>query len=215
MKTIAGQLPPEVAAQLHPERITNEECYWSYRDQLLEQFAGFWIGFAGGKVVASGRSAVAVFHEAEASGLHPFVVCVGREDEPTRVRRISFPYDSGYSPEPSPTLTLEVRRATGVPGATFDRVIADTGADASVLPWSDCQRLQLTPKQGVQSLLSGIAGGTSAALSFQVWVWLDGKDRPCRLQADFIGNERILGRDVLNQLEVLFRGPAGEVVVNP
>jgi hypothetical protein len=27
--------------------------------------------------------------------------------------------------------------------------------------------------------------------------------------------ERILGRDVLNRLEILFRGPTGEVVVNP
>jgi hypothetical protein len=35
------------------------------------------------------------------------------------------------------------------------------------------------------------------------------------LQADFVGQERILGRDVLNRLDVLFRGPAGEVVVNP
>lgn len=31
----------------------------------------------------------------------------------------------------------------------------------------------------------------------------------------FIGHERILGRDVLNRLEILFRGPAREVVVNP
>jgi hypothetical protein len=35
------------------------------------------------------------------------------------------------------------------------------------------------------------------------------------LQADFVGNERILGRDVLNRLEILFRGPSGELVVNP
>ena len=38
---------------------------------------------------------------------------------------------------------------------------------------------------------------------------------PCRLQADFGGTERILGRDVLNRLDVLFRGPAREVVINP
>ena len=42
----------------------------------------------------------------------------------------------------------------------------------------------------------------------------DGQEHPCRLQADFVGNERILGRDVLNRLEMLFRGPAGEVIVN-
>ena len=35
------------------------------------------------------------------------------------------------------------------------------------------------------------------------------------LQADFVGSERILGRDVLNRLEIEFRGPVGEVVVNP
>ena len=36
-----------------------------------------------------------------------------------------------------------------------------------------------------------------------------------QLQADFAGQERILGRDVLNRLDMLFRGPTGEVVVNP
>jgi hypothetical protein len=44
---------------------------------------------------------------------------------------------------------------------------------------------------------------------------LDGNEYQCQLHADFIGNERILGRDVLNSLEVLFRGPSGEVVINP
>jgi hypothetical protein len=44
---------------------------------------------------------------------------------------------------------------------------------------------------------------------------LDGQEHPCRLQADFAGQDRILGRDVLNRLDVLFRGPAGEVVINP
>ena len=46
-------------------------------------------------------------------------------------------------------------------------------------------------------------------------VWLDGQEYPCRLQADFASHERILGRDVLNRMDVLFRGPAGEVVVDP
>ena len=63
--------------------------------------------------------------------------------------------------------------------------------------------------------MAGVAGGTAPTLHFQVWVSLDGHEYPCRQQADFIGQERILGRDVLNRLEVLFRGPAGEVVVNP
>ena len=44
---------------------------------------------------------------------------------------------------------------------------------------------------------------------------LDGQEYPCHLQADFAGSDRILGRDVLNKLEILFRGPVGEIVVNP
>ncbi len=50
---------------------------------------------------------------------------------------------------------------------------------------------------------------------FAVWAWIDGKDYRCRLQADFVGHERILGRDVLNRADVLFRGPSQEIVFNP
>ena len=53
------------------------------------------------------------------------------------------------------------------------------------------------------------------SLLFHIWVSLDGQEYPCRLQADFVGHERILGRDVMNRLETLFRGPSSEVVVNP
>ena len=35
------------------------------------------------------------------------------------------------------------------------------------------------------------------------------------VSVEFRGKERILGRDVLNRLDVVFRGPSGEVVVNP
>ena len=87
MKSIADQLPPEISRQIHPDRRKNEERYWAVRDQLLEQYRDQWIGFADGKVIASGSSPVTVFHEAEASGQHPFFICVGRENEPTRIRR--------------------------------------------------------------------------------------------------------------------------------
>jgi hypothetical protein len=55
----------------------------------------------------------------------------------------------------------------------------------------------------------------AVTMGFLIWVWLDGQEYPCQLQADFAGQERILGREVLNRLDVLFRGPGGEVVVNP
>ena len=94
MKSIADQLPAEIARQIHPNRRKNEAEYWAVRDQLLNQYQGQWIGFADGKVIASGTSPVTVFHSAEATGLHPFFICVGREDEPCRIRRAAFPYDA-------------------------------------------------------------------------------------------------------------------------
>lgn len=215
MTSIADQLPPDVARHIHPDRRKNEAAYWAVRDQLLGQYHGQWVGFADGRVVASGTSPVAVLQAAEATGLHPFLICVGREGEPCRIRRAAFPYDATYPGEPLPLIRVEFRPASGSPGVVLDRVIPDTGADASVLPWADCQRLQLAPSAGVQGLIGGVGGSSAATLAFLVWVQLDGQEYPCRLQADFVGSERILGRDVLNRVEVLFRGPVGEVVVNP
>ena len=134
MKSIVDQLPPQIARQIHPERQKNEAAYWVVRDQLLDRYRGQWIGFADGKVIASGTSPVTVFHAAEATGLHPFFICVGREEEPCRIRRATFPYDAGYPGESLPVINVEFRRASGSPGVVIDRVIPDTGADASVLP---------------------------------------------------------------------------------
>ncbi len=84
MKSIADELPPEIASQINPEWRRNEAEYWAVRDQLLGKYQGQWVGFANGKVIASGSSPVAVFDAAEDSGKNPFVVCVGKESEPTR-----------------------------------------------------------------------------------------------------------------------------------
>lgn len=215
MNSLADALPPEIARQIHPDWRRNEAGYWHARDRLLEQYLGQWIGFADGTVIASGSSPVDVFHRAQDSGLHPFVTCAGHENEPTQMRRTSYPYDTSYPGEALPVMTVEFRAASGSPGFPFDRVIIDTGADATALPWSDCQQMQLSLVQGVPSIIGGVGGSRSATVVFQVWAWLDGTEYPCRLQADFLGSERILGRDVLNRMEVLFRGPSSEVVINP
>lgn len=114
MKSLTDGLPPEIARQIHPDWRKNEAAYWAVRDQLLPNYQGPWIGFADGKVIATGTSPVAVFAAAEATGRNPFVTCVGREDEPTRVRRASFPYDRSYPGEPLPSLTVEFRPVLGV-----------------------------------------------------------------------------------------------------
>jgi predicted aspartyl protease len=215
MKSIADGLPPDIAGLVHPAWRANEAAYWTQRIDLLPKYRDQWIAFADGTVIASGTRPIEVFQAAQRSGRHPFVIRVGREEEPFRMRRASFAYDSAYHAEPLPILRTEFRPTSGAPGVTLDRVIPDTGADASALPWSDCQALQLHPSDGVPGLMGGVGGSSFSTLAFVVSVLLDGQEYPCQLQADFVGEERILGRDVLNSLDVLFRGPAGEVVLNP
>ena len=166
MKSIADQLPPKIARQLHPDRRNDEAGYWAVRDQLVDQYQGQWIGFANGTVIVSGTSPVAVFHTAEATGLHPFFVCVEREEESCRIRLATFPYDASYPGEALPAIRVEFRQTSGSPGVVLDRVIPDTEADASVLPWADCQLLQLSLALGVQGLISGVAGASAATIAF-------------------------------------------------
>jgi hypothetical protein len=87
MKSLLEGLPPEIAGQVHPQWQANESAYWAVRDRLMTTHCGQWIAFADGKIVAAGASPVEVFAQRQQSGRHPFIACVGREDEPSRMRR--------------------------------------------------------------------------------------------------------------------------------
>src|SRR5437773_2961257 len=164
MKSLADGLPPEIARQIHPAWRKNEAAYWAARDQLLGQYQGQWIGFADGVVVADGTRPVVVFHAAHQAAEHPYVICVGREEEPYHMRRANFADNRSYSGEALPVIRAEFRGFSGVPGLVLDEVIADTGADTTALPWADCQLLQLNPAQGVPGWMSGVAGGSATTV---------------------------------------------------
>ena len=216
MKSLADSLPPEIARQIHPDWRKNEKGYWAARDSLLPRYRDQWIAFADGGVIAAATTSLEVFLAIQQSAQHPFVIRVGHEDEPWyRIRRATFRYDTAYPSAALPVVSAEFRSASGSTGLVLDRLIPDTGADTTTLPWSDCQQLHLDPALGVPGVITGVGGGTVVTVGFLIWVWLNGQEYPCQLQADFRGQERILGRDVLNRLDILFRGPAGEVVVNP
>lgn len=125
MKSVADGLPSAIANQIHPDWRKNEVGYWAVRDHLLTQYQGQWIGFADGAVIASGSRPVVVFHAAHAAAQHPFVTCVGRENEPCRMRRIGFPYDTSYPSEALPVMRVEFRPVSGIPGLMLDHVIVD------------------------------------------------------------------------------------------
>jgi hypothetical protein len=174
MKSLADGLPPAIAAQINPAWRKNEADYWIARSRLLAQYGDQWIAFADGKVIASAKSPAEVVHAAHRLGGHPFVTCVARENEPIRMRRASFAYDAAYPGEALPVIDVEFRSVSGAAGQLLARVIPDTGADASALPWSDCQLLNLDPTQGVPALMGGVGGSAAATVAFPAWVWFDG-----------------------------------------
>jgi hypothetical protein len=88
MKSLADGLPPEFASKVHPDWRKNEADYWAVRDSLLPQYHKQWIGFSDGAVIAAGTSAVDVLHAAMRAARHPFVICVGCEDQPFRMRGV-------------------------------------------------------------------------------------------------------------------------------
>ena len=91
-QSLIDGLPPEIAKRINPDWQKNETDYWTKRDSLLAQYSNKWIGFADDKVIVSGTSPVEVFHTAQASEKHPFVTCVGHENEPNRMRRNIFSF---------------------------------------------------------------------------------------------------------------------------
>ena len=76
-----------------------------------------------------------------------------------------------------------------------------------------CQGPFWTESSQTPALTQACCLGPTVILS--AWAHVDGADYPCSIQVDYGGAERILGRDVLNRMDGLFRGPAREVVINP
>jgi hypothetical protein len=57
------------------------------------------------------------------------------------MHRESFSYDPTYLGEPLPIITVEFHKHVGSLEQVLGRVIADTGANASTLPWSGCEQV--------------------------------------------------------------------------
>jgi hypothetical protein len=169
MKSLADALPPEIARQIHPQWRKNERGYWAVRDGLLPRYLGQWIAFVDGGVMAAAATPLEVFLAVQQSRQHPFVIRVGHESEPWyRIRWASFSYDAAYPSAALPVVSAEFRSASGSAGLVLDRLIPDTGADTTTLPWSDCQQLHLDPALGTPGLITGVGGGTVVTVGFLI-----------------------------------------------
>lgn len=107
-KRLVEQLPKSLRDTLSADYLANESEYWRVRDQLLTKYAGKWVAFHQGQVVAFGEDLMKVMDEAGRKGYpQAYIDKVGEEGEmQVKCRQVSFGYDRDYSPTALPQVTV-------------------------------------------------------------------------------------------------------------
>jgi hypothetical protein len=209
-------LPPEQRKRLHADFLANEQTYLQMRDSLLSQYRGKWVAVHEGRVIAAGEDLLEVTEEAASSGGHPYIARVGEEDRTVfRVRRDVFAYDQTYQPFALPRITVIFWNHTETSSQTYSDVIPDTGADMSLLPDGDCISFDLFGSPYFTGISKGIGGVSVTTLIYSGKAEINGNRVPALIQPVTGGQERLVGRDVLNRHRVIFDGPARQVIFEP
>lgn len=186
----------------------DEETYWAMRDELLAKYEGKWVAVHNGRVTAVGNNLLEVVQAGCQEDGYGYCNCVGKEDKIVVMkRRVQFPYDDTYSPTPLPRIRVGFSDVTQTARQVFDDVIPDTGADLTCLPQTDYQALgvlNLPVFSGTTRAFGGVGHG---ATFYQGIAEVDGKQFVAIIEPTAEA-ERLLGRDVLNQLRATFDGPA-------
>jgi hypothetical protein len=116
--------------------------YWAMRDELLAKYAGKWVAVHKGRVIAVADEPVSLMDQALADDGYAYTNKVGEEDKIViRQRRVSFPYDTTYSPTPLPRLAAVLYNFAQTKSKVVNDAVPDTGADVTCLPMYDCQDL--------------------------------------------------------------------------
>jgi hypothetical protein len=115
------------------------------------------------------------------------------------------------------------RQGRQVPPAVAARLIIDTGASTSLLDEGLMRSLQLTPTGATSYHSSSTNGIAQNCDVYDVALFLGGMGKPHSLRFDpvpvmatpFINQpfEGLLGRDVLNRIHLVWKGPAGTLVL--
>lgn len=212
----SANLPPEDQKRLQPEYLANERDYLRMRDGLLQKHQGKWVAIDRAKVVAESDDLMGLLNSPAIETGFPFIACVGEEDQVVfRVRRSVYQYDWKYRPNPIPRITATFMDYSGMTSKTHTDAITDTGADLTLLPQLDCASINILSSPHVAIRSTGVFGGAASGLAYRAKVEIDGKRMNSLIQPVPGGKERIIGRDVLNQLRVLFDGPKRELIVDP
>ncbi len=214
--TETNNLPADQRQRLHADFLANEQAFLRMRDSLLPHYTGQWVAVHNGRVVAADVNLLVVMEAVASIGGHPYVALVGRENEVQfRIRRATFAYDPTYQPFALPQVTATFWDHAETRAQTYSDTIPNTRADLSVLPQTDCTAIDLFSSPYFTGISSGVVGRGVTTLIYRAKVEIDGNRYAALIQPIAGGQERIVGREVLNQLRVLFDGPSARVVVDP
>jgi len=193
-------LPLTHKKYLHQDFLDNESDYWKRRDQLLQRYYGQWVAIHGGQVVAHGNDLLDVLDGVGKLGCHAYVACVGQEDSVIfTIRRIVQRCRGAREQRCSP---LPRSSAPGLPCSRAHWA----------LPEDDCLAIDLFSSPYLMSLARGVLGPSVSTLVYRGNVEINGTFYRSLIQPIPGGRERILGRDVLNQVKVTFDGPRRKVI---
>jgi predicted aspartyl protease len=125
-----------------------------------------------------------------------------------------YSYSSAYVPA-APVVEVRLGAPGLEPSSNFLRAFIDTGADATLIPMTYLR--QIGAKKIDQATLCSQWGERRAVTLYAVALKINQYDFAAMwVVGDEIGNEIILGRNVLNRLRLLLNGPTGMVeVLNP
>jgi hypothetical protein len=202
----------EIELPVHEGFEQDQQGYWTLREELLKQYPGKWVAVHKGRVVAVGDDPVSISNEALAEDGYAYCNCVGRENEIVfTIRRVQFTYDTSYLPTALPRATVTAVNFDQSRSLVLDDIIPDTGSDLTCLPNTDCQQLDLYRFPYMTGASRVYGGSTCNATFYRAHVEIDGRLYPA-IVMPAAAAERLLGREVLNQCQVTFDGPAQTVI---
>jgi predicted aspartyl protease len=188
--------------------------YWAMRDELLAKYAGKWVAVHKGRVIAVADEPVSLMDQALADDGYAYTNKVGEEDKIViRQRRVSFPYDTTYSPTPLPRLAAVLYNFAQTKSKVVNDAVPDTGADVTCLPMNDCQDLDVLLFPFYTGISHPFAGVRRSVTFYGARVEVDGKVYNAIVEP-VAAAERLLGRDVLNRMKVTFDGPSLTTIVD-
>jgi len=124
---------------------------------------------------------------------------------------MNFPYSKDFIP-PAPVVDIMLANMTADVTIGPITALVDTGADATVVPIEYLDRIKAP--MTIEMWARGKWGGRRRVNLFLVDVHIGESVLPhVQVVGDEVGDEIILGRDVLNKLKLLLDGPAAVVHV--